>query len=176
MAWTDPRTWVAGEVVTAALGNTHWRDNFRYLYTDISGSYARVYNSADLPITTTLATVITFNSERTDTASYHSASSSDFHKLTVPSTGTYSLGTCIAFATNAVGYRGVSIRLNGTTVVGSDFKNAVTGVPTILNVKTEYTITAVGYFDVAVIQTSTSDLNVSAALQYSPEFWISRIA
>lgn len=28
MAWTAPRTWVAGELVTAAIGNTHWRDNF----------------------------------------------------------------------------------------------------------------------------------------------------
>jgi len=27
MAWTAPRTWVAGEVVTAALVNTHLRDN-----------------------------------------------------------------------------------------------------------------------------------------------------
>jgi|TARA_Y100000310_G_scaffold317685_1_gene370846 hypothetical protein len=31
MAWTAPRTWVAGEVVTAALMNTHVRDNLRYL-------------------------------------------------------------------------------------------------------------------------------------------------
>lgn len=27
MAWTTPRTWVTGEIVTAAIGNTHWRDN-----------------------------------------------------------------------------------------------------------------------------------------------------
>jgi hypothetical protein len=27
MAWTSPRTWVAGEIVTAALLNTHLRDN-----------------------------------------------------------------------------------------------------------------------------------------------------
>jgi len=27
MAWTAPRTWVTGEVVTAALMNTHVRDN-----------------------------------------------------------------------------------------------------------------------------------------------------
>lgn len=27
MAWTSPRTWVAGEVVTASLLNTHLRDN-----------------------------------------------------------------------------------------------------------------------------------------------------
>lgn len=31
MAWTTPRTWVAGELVTAALGNAHWRDNLSAL-------------------------------------------------------------------------------------------------------------------------------------------------
>lgn len=29
MAWTAPRTWVAGETVTAALLNTHVRDNLK---------------------------------------------------------------------------------------------------------------------------------------------------
>lgn len=29
MAWTAPRTWVAGETVTAAMLNTHLRDNFK---------------------------------------------------------------------------------------------------------------------------------------------------
>lgn len=29
MAWTTPRTWAAGEVVTAALLNTHLRDNLK---------------------------------------------------------------------------------------------------------------------------------------------------
>jgi len=31
MAWTAPRTWVVGELVTAAIMNTHIRDNFSYL-------------------------------------------------------------------------------------------------------------------------------------------------
>ena len=31
MAWTTPRDWVAGEVVTAAIMNTHVRDDFNYL-------------------------------------------------------------------------------------------------------------------------------------------------
>lgn len=31
MAWTTPRTWVSGELVTAALLNTHVRDNLSYL-------------------------------------------------------------------------------------------------------------------------------------------------
>ncbi len=29
MAWTDPRTWVASEVVSASIMNTHVRDNFK---------------------------------------------------------------------------------------------------------------------------------------------------
>lgn len=36
MAWTTPRTYVAGELMTAAIGNTHWRDNFALLKTSIS--------------------------------------------------------------------------------------------------------------------------------------------
>jgi ribosomal protein S5 len=39
MAYTTPRTWVAGETVTAALLNTHVRDNLDYLkgvLTDVS--------------------------------------------------------------------------------------------------------------------------------------------
>lgn len=30
MAWTTPRTWVTGELVTASLLNTHVRDNLNY--------------------------------------------------------------------------------------------------------------------------------------------------
>lgn len=33
MAWTSPRTWVAGEIVTAANLNTHLRDNLSELRT-----------------------------------------------------------------------------------------------------------------------------------------------
>lgn len=35
MAWTAPRTWVTGELVTAALLNTHIRDNQTYIKTEI---------------------------------------------------------------------------------------------------------------------------------------------
>jgi hypothetical protein len=35
MAWTTPRTWYAGEIVTAALMNTHLRDNLNILKTNI---------------------------------------------------------------------------------------------------------------------------------------------
>jgi hypothetical protein len=38
MAWTAVRTWVAGETVTAALLNTHIRDNIDYLKGIVTGS------------------------------------------------------------------------------------------------------------------------------------------
>ncbi len=38
MAWTAPRTWVTGETVTAALLNTHVRDNFNVTATGIAAS------------------------------------------------------------------------------------------------------------------------------------------
>ena len=35
MAWTAPRTWVTGELVTAAFMNTYIRDNQTYIKTEI---------------------------------------------------------------------------------------------------------------------------------------------
>jgi hypothetical protein len=35
MAWTDPKTWTAGELVTETMLNTYIRDNDNYLYDQI---------------------------------------------------------------------------------------------------------------------------------------------
>lgn len=35
MSWTTPRTWVASELVTASLMNTHVRDNDNFLYAGV---------------------------------------------------------------------------------------------------------------------------------------------
>ena len=40
MAWTTPRTWVADELVTATIMNTHVRDNLTYLLTSRSNNVA----------------------------------------------------------------------------------------------------------------------------------------
>jgi hypothetical protein len=55
MAWTDPRTWVTGEMVTAAMMNQHVRDNMRYLEV-----LAYVEFTANVSVTaTTAATAVT---------------------------------------------------------------------------------------------------------------------
>lgn len=47
MAWTSPRTWVVSEIVTAALMNTHVRDNLNAL----SDRIQQVRKSADESVT-----------------------------------------------------------------------------------------------------------------------------
>ncbi len=38
MAWTAPRTWVTGEIVTESMLNTHIRDNLEFLKTHVNAS------------------------------------------------------------------------------------------------------------------------------------------
>jgi len=51
--WTAPRTWVTGEIVTAAQMNTHLRDNLEYLKAqDDAGMLYRGAGTAAQPSTT----------------------------------------------------------------------------------------------------------------------------
>ena len=45
MSWTAPRTWVAAEVVSASIGNTHWRDNFKAIG-DAWASYTPTWSAS----------------------------------------------------------------------------------------------------------------------------------
>lgn len=48
MSWTSPRTWLTGELVTAALLNTHVRDNLNYAktaYSDVDNGTAVFTNT-----------------------------------------------------------------------------------------------------------------------------------
>lgn len=59
MAWTNPRTWIPGEFVTASMLNTHLRDNLNYLYGNaLIASYTATL--ADVANTTTETAIITF--------------------------------------------------------------------------------------------------------------------
>jgi hypothetical protein len=50
--WTTPKTWAAGELVTAAMLNTHIRDNLEYLKTPPAASYI-LNESGDYATTST---------------------------------------------------------------------------------------------------------------------------
>ena len=50
MAWTTPRTWVSGELVTASMMNTHVRDNLLYLYGLSGAAKYTSYTPTLLPV------------------------------------------------------------------------------------------------------------------------------
>lgn len=58
MAWTTPKTWVAGSVLTAAELNTHVRDNLNVLKTSLTdGGHLEFVDAAELTIASGAITV-----------------------------------------------------------------------------------------------------------------------
>lgn len=81
MAWTTPRTWTTGETVTAAIMNTHVRDNLDFLH----GHHGcRVFKSANQTVTSGSNDVLSWNSEDYDTDAIHSTVTNN-SRLIVPS-------------------------------------------------------------------------------------------
>lgn len=72
MAWTAPRTWVTSEVVTAAIMNTHVRDNFLETAPAVitGGSQIIVGTAANAITTRTVNSAVESTSETTTSTSY----------------------------------------------------------------------------------------------------------
>lgn len=143
--------------------------------TTIKTPMARVYNNAVQSIADNTITTITFNSERFDTDSMHSTSVNT-SRLTCNTAGVYMIGAHIGIASNATGIRNVYIYLNGTTYIAINIAPAVNGDASIYSVSTLYELAATDYVELRVYQNSTGSLNTVQTGNYSPEFWITRVA
>ena len=173
MAYTTPKTWAVGEVVTASNMNTNVRDNVAWLH---GPPTCRAYNSANISINNDTLTALTFNSERWDTDDIHSVLSNT-GRLTCKTAGVYTIYGTVRFATNDVGQRAVQVRLNGTTFIGGDTRvDATSAGGTRLTAFIEYKLAATDYVELVVYQNSGGALNVVAEGNYSPEFGMTRIA
>jgi hypothetical protein len=85
LAWTTPRTWAAGELVTAAIGNVHWRDNFNALRATPEFSCS-AYRNAQQNVTSGTTAVVTLPNEDWDTGSMHD-NTTNSGRIAIPSTG-----------------------------------------------------------------------------------------
>jgi hypothetical protein len=136
---------------------------------------ARVYNNANLSLTTGTLTALTFNSERWDTGNFHSTSVNT-GRLVAPTAGLYEIGGSVQFASNGTGTRDIRIRLNGSTALAIDIWTAIAGGSVQpVQVTTVYQLAAGDYVELLAAQTSGGNLNVEVAANYSPEFWIVRL-
>lgn len=140
--------------------------------TPITGSppTCRVYNSASQNHTTSGAwQALTLDSNRFDPTGMHSTSTQT-SRITIASPGVYLLTGCINFASNATGVRGISMRMNGTTFIVSDFRAALSGSGPDLAVATIYKFAANDYVELLGWQNSGGTLAMPNNANYNPEF------
>lgn len=123
MGWTSPRTWVAGETVTAAIMNTHVRDNLSYL------AAPPVFVGEQLTlqsIPNNTLTAITFDTEVIDTENGHSTSTNP-SRYTVTIPGYFDVDALVLYNNNGTGARRAAIAVNGTEIIEANYMT-VTGV------------------------------------------------
>ena len=171
--WTAPKTWVTGEVLTAADLNLHLRDNLIALRDE--APRARVYHSGAQSILSNIATILLYNSERYDTDAIHDNVGNN-SRLTCRTAGAYLFVATQQFATNGTGRREFALRHSGVTFVGVDERIAVPGAPTAAVVAAFLALAVNDYVEVRVFQDSGAALDIEAVPATSAEFSMVRIA
>ena len=162
MSWTSPRTWTSGELVTAALLNTHLRDNLDFLNTAQS---ARVYSSAAQSINNNAQTAATWDSEAFDTDGFHVTSGATA-RITIPSGlgGLYLVIGETQWASNGTGWRRAHLIHTGS---GTNFATVSAPGATASNLRQSvsglYYAVAGDYFTMEVFQDSGAALNLNTS-------------
>lgn len=137
---------------------------------------ARVYNSANITLTTSVVTLMTYNSERWDNDSIHSTVSNT-GRLTCQTDGYYLIDGHLRWATNSTGQRTLNIKLNGTTFIASASFDATAGsLPTSIGAATLYYLVVGDYVEMFAFQNTGGNLDIASFGNYSPEFAMHRMA
>ena len=116
VAWTSPRTWLAGEDPTATLFNQQLRDNMLHL---IKPPYSNGHQNADVSIASSgvWTDVTTWTIDASDATTYAAG------VWTVPTAGRYLCFATVSIAANTTGTRGLRPVVNG--VVGQNILTPV---------------------------------------------------
>jgi hypothetical protein len=138
------------------------------------GDGARVYNSADLTISTGVETALTFNSERYDYGGLHDPASNP-SRLTAQKAGVYIISASILWASGAAGARGLYLKKNGATLIAQEFERHAATDYCAQAIATVYKLAANDYVQVIVIETGAATLKVLAVADTSPEFTMQQV-
>jgi hypothetical protein len=117
MAWTTPRTWVDDEVVTAALLNTHIRDNVSFLAEPLG---AKVFMTERTQVATGAYTTVSWpvaSGTRPSPVAWDTGScwsSGNPSRLTTGRAGKWRISGWARWKTDSVGLRGCRLRFNGS--------------------------------------------------------------
>jgi hypothetical protein len=135
----------------------------------------RVYGTANQSLPASTSTLVSFDAERFDTDNMHTTSPNG--RITFNTAGYYIVGANIQFSANASGVRMVSIKRNGTKVIGEQALGAVSSsIATSINVSTIYYFNAGDYVECYAYQSSISSITINRTTdETSPEFYAMRI-
>jgi hypothetical protein len=164
MAWTDIPDKSTGDLMDETWYDDHFKGNLEFLY---GPPAARVYNSANISISHSATTALTFDSERYDTDDLHSTSSNT-GRLTAPVDGKYLITGHIRWDSSGYGERQLVIKANGTYIARTNADS--TSNAEQMSVATVYELSAGDYVTLGVFQSSGGALNVLAEGNHSPEF------
>jgi hypothetical protein len=159
MAWTTPRTWVAGELVTASMMNAHVRDNASALRATPANRCVAYHNTTQ-NVSAGNTDALNLNSEDVDTATMHDLVTNN-NRVTIPAGGggTYLVSGSSFVSNSNNGTCELQIRVNGTAVrrssatteSGSDF-----GERTVVLPLTQLVLAAGDYVELAGSATSNT--------------------
>jgi hypothetical protein len=153
VAWNTPRTWIAGEVVTATIMNQDVRDNMTMVG---NPPRCKVHRTATLSLTNNTITLLTWNDETRgyDTDSMHSTSTNT-HRVVTNTAGLYLAHLNLEFAANATGFRGIHLNVSTPAITGKSYL-PLTGaaVAAILHCSVEENLTAGQWIESEAWQTS----------------------
>jgi hypothetical protein len=133
---------------------------------------ARVTQSTPPTITNDTQAYLSFDTEDYDTAGLHESVTNP-SRLTAPKTGQYALFGQTVWASNTVGFRHLSMEINGTTTIVAQRDQALTSGPlgNQQAISTVYRLTAGDYARLGVRQNSGGDLGLATAAIFSMH-WI----
>ncbi|MEV6987493.1 hypothetical protein AB0M95_40415 [Sphaerisporangium sp. NPDC051017] len=154
-----PRTWVVGEVVTAARLNADIRDALNFL---LAPPLFILGHSVAQPTPNNANYNLLFDTEMVDRDNGHSTVSNT-SRYTSQTAGYYALSTNVVWVTNGTGLRQAFFLVNGTTAAGwTSIQAGASGSMGISLSRRPYL--AVGDFvEVQTFQTSGAALNTQTA-------------
>jgi hypothetical protein len=132
---------------------------------------ARIYNTGNQTLTTGIVTQLTWTSNRYDVGGLSNANG-----FTIVTAGWYHVGASVRWETNPNGQRFLFLYLDGATIIRINSQSPVTaGYATDMGIETEYYFAAGATVRLHAFQDSGGNLDILAAGNYSPEFWISAL-
>jgi hypothetical protein len=156
MAWTTPRTWVTGEVLTAANLNLHLRDDLNMLWL---GPSAAVKRAATQSIPNATNTYVAFDTEIFDLGTNWDAGLPE--RLTAAIAGKFLISGRVNFATGTTGFREATIQRSDNTDFGANRMSACNTGDTVCSVVALVPMTAGQYCRLRVHQTQGVALNLN---------------